>query len=98
MQAVVCCRGDMNNVPSIRGYLHNKWNVNIFNVVDQSCDPPLKDDHLTVAENTGNLVHLVSCITWENEAASLVIPDAAFIFHLQNIIWLDSNIHSDLCV
>ena len=49
---------------------------------------PFKDDHLVVAENTGNFVHLVSCIAGENEAPRLIIPNTAFIFHLrlQNII------------
>ena len=43
---------------------------------------PFKDDHLVVAENTGNFVHLVSCIAGENEAPRLIVPNTAFIFHL----------------
>ena len=43
---------------------------------------PLKDDHLVVAEDTGDLVHLVSCIAGEDEASRFVITDTAFILHL----------------
>ena len=47
---------------------------------------PFKDDHLVVAENTGNFVHLVSCIAGENEAPSLIVPNATLILHLTRFI------------
>lgn len=43
---------------------------------------PFKDDHLVVAEDAGDLVHLVSCIAGEDKASRLVITDTAFILHL----------------
>ena len=43
---------------------------------------PFKDDHLVVAEDTGDLVHLVSCIAGEDEASCFIITDTAFILHL----------------
>lgn len=46
---------------------------------------PFKDDHLVVAEDTGDLVHLVSCIAGEDEASCFIITDTAFILHLDVI-------------
>jgi len=58
-----------------------------------------KDDHLVVAENTGNFVHLVSCIAGENEAPSLIVPNAALILHLDVIrIYLLSWKHIECTV
>jgi len=44
-----------------------------------------KDDHLVVAEDAGNLVHLVSGIAGENEAPGLVITNTTLILHLDVI-------------
>jgi len=46
---------------------------------------PLKDDHLSVAEDAGDLVHLVSRIAGEDEASRLVVADTALILHLDVI-------------
>jgi len=43
---------------------------------------PLEDVHHTVAEYTGNPVHLVGGIVGEDEAASLVIANTALVLHL----------------
>ena len=69
----------MKNVPSISGYLKQGRH---YSNLSLSLSLPFKDDHLVVAENTGNLVHLVSCIAGEYEAPRLVVPNTAFIFHL----------------
>ena len=44
---------------------------------------PFKDDHLVVAEDAGDLVHLMSCIAGEDEAPCLVIANTTFILHLE---------------
>jgi len=44
-----------------------------------------KDDHLVVAEDAGDLVHLVSGIAGENEAPRLVITNTTLILHLDVI-------------
>lgn len=59
---------------------------------------PFKDDHLVVAEDAGDLVHLVSGIAGENEAPRLVITNTTLILHL---IWrslksLPSSTHLDV--
>jgi len=46
---------------------------------------PFKNRHHTVAEDTRNPVHFVCCIVREDEAASFIISNAAFIFHLDVI-------------
>jgi len=43
---------------------------------------PLKDVHHAVAEDTGYPVHLVGGIVGEDEAAGLVVADAALVLHL----------------
>jgi len=56
---------------------------------------PLKDDHLVVAEDTGDLVHLVSCIAGEDEASRFVITDTAFILHL-DVVRVDFLFREDI--
>ena len=43
---------------------------------------PLKDVHHAVAENTGHPVHLVGGVVGEDEAAGLVVANAALVLHL----------------
>jgi len=56
---------------------------------------PFKDDHLVVAEDAGDLVHLVSCIAGEDKASRLVITDTAFILHL-DVIRVDFLFREDI--
>ena len=43
---------------------------------------PLKDVHHAVAEDAGHPVHLVGGIVGEDEAAGLVVANAALVLHL----------------
>ena len=83
IQEAVCWRGEMKKVPSISGYLNQRTTVVLTGTALISLYLPFKDDHLGVTENTGNLVHLVSGVTRENEAPRLVVPNTALIFHLR---------------
>lgn len=56
---------------------------------------PFKDDHLVVAEDAGDLVHLVSCIAGEDEAPCLVIANTTFILHL-DVIRIDFLFREDI--
>ena len=88
IQAEVCCRGEVKKVPSISGYLkHGTTPLPASPLWLSRSLLPLKDDHLVVAENTGNFIHLVSCIARENEAPRLIVPNAALILHLGAFIF-----------
>ena len=80
MLDAVCCLGEMKNVPSISGYLEIICKKGHDSA--KCFYPPFKDDHLVVAEDAGDLVHLVSCIAGEDEAPCLVIANTTFILHL----------------
>lgn len=56
---------------------HNRF----FSRREKYCSP-LKDVHHAVAEDTGYPVHLVGGIVGEDEAAGLVVADAALVLHL----------------
>ena len=43
---------------------------------------PLKDVHHAVAENARDPIHLVGGVVGEDEAAGLVVADAALVLHL----------------
>ena len=43
---------------------------------------PLKDVHHAVAENARDSIHLVGGVVGEDEAAGLVVADAALVLHL----------------
>ena len=73
-----------NEERSINQWISKSWNNSTVCLSPSLL--PFKDDHLVVAENTGNFVHLVSCIAGENEAPSLIVPNAALILHLTRFI------------
>ena len=82
MQEVVCWRGERKKVPSIRGYLDTSQSFLLYEREKNNYSLPLKDVHHAVAEDAGNPVHLVGGIVGEDEAAGLVIANAALVLHL----------------
>ena len=71
-------------MPSIRGYLGRRQLHPILSLdfKERRITSPLKDVHHAVAENARDPIHLVGGIVGEDEAAGLVVADAALVLHL----------------